>query len=98
MLPVESTAMPPPVAIAPAGVLPPKYVEYAMPPTLGMFVFSLVTKNWRFDFGEAWYAWAVAGNASDELGVSFEVVVPVTNTSPLRSMAIPLAVSSPLPE
>ena len=53
MLPVESTAMPPPTATAGAGVLvlPPKYVEYAMAPTLGMLVSTLVTKNWGLAFG-----------------------------------------------
>jgi hypothetical protein len=46
MLPVVSTAMPPPIAMAGTGVPPPKYVEYEMPPTLAALVFTWVAKNW----------------------------------------------------
>jgi hypothetical protein len=51
MLPVPSTAMPPPTLqgavphVVGAGVFPPKYVDYAMLPGYGTLVFSLVTKN-----------------------------------------------------
>src|SRR5271167_2643296 len=106
MLPVASTAMPPPTlqggavhGIAGAGVLPPKYVEYAMPPVPGTLVFTSVTKNWRLAFGKFWYANWVAGKTSVEGWVAWlEVVVPVIKTSLLRSIVMPLAWSLPLPE